>query len=119
MTFLTSAGKLIEQYSTRILSQRKAGVMAMLLLSVACFQQNVFAQLTSGDLSGVVADPTGAVVANATVTATNTLTGVKATQTSGGSGDYHFANLPIGTYDLVFNGKGFATLTIKSILELS
>jgi hypothetical protein len=74
-----------------------------------------FAQLTSGDLTGVVTDATGAAVPGATVDATNEATGVKATQTSNSTGEYRFSNLPIGQYDLSVAAKGFAATSAAGV----
>ena len=63
----------------------------------------------TGSISGVVTDPSGAVVAGATVTATNVQTGVKTTSTTDGKGFYSFASLPVGTYDLEITQIGFRT----------
>lgn len=65
-------------------------------------------QAISGDLLGVVTDTSGAVVANATVTATNLGTGVKTTTTTNAAGQYHFVNLPVGHYSLQMTGGGMA-----------
>ncbi len=68
------------------------------------------AQETTGSLSGTVKDPSGAVVANATVTAsTPTLVGIKSTQTDK-KGNYQFSNLPPGSYVLTVTAPGFDTL---------
>ena len=65
------------------------------LLPVAAFGQAV-----SGDLVGIVKDPSGAVVASATVEATNLATGFKKTDVTNTSGEFHFVNLPAGHYSL-------------------
>ncbi len=57
------------------------------------------AQQYSGTIVGTVTDTTGAAIPGATVTVTNTGTGAKVSQKSGGQGEFTFAQLPIGTYD--------------------
>jgi hypothetical protein len=49
-------------------------------------------------ISGAVADPSGALVAGATVTATNIETGATQTTVSDAQGFYAFASLPVGHY---------------------
>ncbi len=57
---------------------------------------SAFAQSTNASLSGTVQDSTQAVVAGATVTATNTETGVVSTTKANESGVYNFASLQPG-----------------------
>ena len=65
----------------------------------------------TGTVNGTVTDPSGATVANARVTATNTATGlVRATSTTE-AGAYTFVRLPVGSYDLRYEFQGFKTTT--------
>src|SRR6201993_778802 len=68
----------------------------------------VWASIT-GSISGIVTDPTGAVVIGATVTATNTQTGIRSVIFTDKSGFYNFPDLSVGTYDLEAEQKGFKT----------
>jgi Carboxypeptidase regulatory-like domain/TonB dependent receptor len=63
----------------------------------------------TGSISGVVSDPTGAVIAGANVVAVNTQTGVKTALTTDSRGFYNFSTLAIGTYDLEISQIGFRT----------
>jgi hypothetical protein len=65
------------------------------------------AQGTTGRILGRATDPSGAVLSNVTVTATNAATGVSRTTQSNDSGDYNFLDLPVGTYNLSFELTGF------------
>src|SRR5947209_20265930 len=70
----------------------------------------VFAQsVVSGDITGTVTDPSGAVVPNATVTITNPLTKETKTTTSNQSGVYRLALLKPGNYILSVTSTGFQT----------
>jgi hypothetical protein len=62
---------------------------------------------TGGSISGTVKDSSGAVVPKAAVTATDTNTGIRQTTTTDSKGFYSFPSLPVGLYDLEFNGGGF------------
>src|SRR5262245_29726007 len=73
------------------------------------------AQEVGATLSGVVADPTGASVPEATVRATNQATGVSAQTTTNSNGDYVLPSLPPGTYTLNFEKTGFKTSVISNI----
>ncbi|MGH9900828.1 MAG: carboxypeptidase-like regulatory domain-containing protein [Pyrinomonadaceae bacterium] len=58
------------------------------------------AQTSTSSITGTVTDTSGAVVAGATVTATNEATGVTQTQQTTGAGLYAFTVLPVGTYTI-------------------
>ena len=81
-----------------------------LLLSVTCE-----AQVTGATLSGMVADPGGAGVPGARITATNTETGVKTETVSEASGTYVMPSLAPGIYDLSVNKSGFKLKTLTGI----
>jgi hypothetical protein len=66
-------------------------------------------------IKGTVTDPSGAVVPKATVTVTNTQTGVVTTTTSNSAGDYIFPALPIGTYSINVAAPGFKGFTATGI----
>jgi len=74
-----------------------------------------FGQAQKGTISGVVKDQSGAVVAGATVDATNVATGEKSTATTSDSGTYTIPNLTVGEYTVTVNAAGFAPTTIKSL----
>jgi len=78
-----------------------AGLMGILTLSTAV------AQTVTGSITGVVTDPSGAVVVGAGVSAQNTATGVTATAQTNGAGVYIIRFLPIGSYTLTVQAKGF------------
>jgi len=64
-----------------------------LLLCTAALSQSITASL-----QGRVADKSGAVLTKATVTATNTETGLSRSTTSDDAGEYKIASLPVGNY---------------------
>jgi hypothetical protein len=66
----------------------------------------VFASVTAS-ISGTVKDASGASIPGATVTATNTGTGIAETRITNGQGFYSFQTLPLGTYVLTVAQKGF------------
>ena len=65
-------------------------------------------QTVTGSITGVVTDPSGAVVVGAMVTAQNTATGTKAAAQTNAAGVYTIRFLPIGVYTLSVEAKGFA-----------
>ena len=58
-------------------------------------------------INGQVTDPTGAAVANATVTMTETETGVQKTTVTDSTGHYSLPDLPVGPYRLEVKAPGF------------
>ena len=70
---------------------------------------------STGGLIGTVSDPSGGVIAGATVTATNLGTGQSRTTTTDANGAYRFSLLPPGNYDVKFSASGFKTADVPSI----
>jgi hypothetical protein len=69
---------------------------------------------TTGDVVGVVSDPSGAIVAGATISAENAATGDKRSTVTSASGEYRISQLSPGKYTLSVTATGFekATRTI-------
>lgn len=65
------------------------------------------AQTITGSITGTVSDPSGAVIPDVKVTATNTGTNVPFETTSNAEGLYRFPFLPVGNYTVTVEGKGF------------
>lgn len=86
-------------------------VTLLLLLVVSGFGQ------TFGEISGTVRDPSGSVIAGATVTATNVATNATRTTVSTEAGVYGFPSLPPGVYNLRVERDGFKQVT-RSNVEL-
>ncbi len=77
----------------------------------------LWAQGGTGELTGLVTDPSGAVVANAQITLTNTATGEKRTTVTTPAGTYTFPALPVvGTYTLETSPKGFKGAKVANIV---
>ena len=82
------------------------GVPIMLAIPRSAAAQS----LISGDIAGTVNDPSGAAIPGATVTATNTGTGLVKTVTTGGAGDYKIGLLQPGQYTVKISAPGFQTV---------
>lgn len=65
---------------------------------------------SSGTVAGAVTDPSGAVVAGATVTLTDTATNTSRTSSSNPSGRYFFADVTPGDYTVTVSKTGFSTV---------
>jgi Carboxypeptidase regulatory-like domain len=75
------------------------------------------AQEITGDIRGVVKDPTGARVAGAKVSVTNTDRNVAIrTITTGPDGSYVAPNLPVGHYQVAVEAQGFKKLLVNDIV---
>lgn len=98
-----------------ILSMSLAAALA-LLTAAPLLQEEANAQgITTGSISGTVADTSEAVIAGATITATAKATNIALKTTSGGDGNFSFKDVPIGTYTVVITDNGFTTLTLNNI----
>ena len=75
------------------------------LLALAC--TSLSAQQITGNIRGIVTDPTGAVIAGATATALQAETGLSRTATTDRNGSYVLLELPVGHYRLQIAAKGF------------
>jgi len=61
----------------------------------------------SGNIQGVISDPSGAAIANATVRLRNVETGVTASTVTSGTGNYRFSSLEPGRYVVSAEASGF------------
>jgi Carboxypeptidase regulatory-like domain len=76
----------------------------------------IFAQASStGSLSGIVRDSSGAVLPGVTVTAVNPATGLTRTTTTDGEGVWSVQLLPLGRYTVSFELAGFKKVSHESI----
>jgi hypothetical protein len=82
------------------------------LFSIAAFSQEI-----TGDIRGVVHDPSGAVVSGAKVQVTNTDRNVTIRDlTTGPDGSYVAAYLPVGRYKVTVNAEGFSPFNASDIV---
>ncbi len=81
-------------------SLRASYLFAILSFLLVIFAVNSSAQSFRGKILGTVTDQNSAVVAGATVTAKNVGTGIERTTTTDSDGNYSFAEMPIGTYEI-------------------
>jgi hypothetical protein len=103
---------------------RKAAASSLRTL-LGCFfvllcAQTSNAQTTgSGSIQGVVTDPSGAVIANASVTLLEASTNFTLTTRTSSGGAYAFPNINVGTYSLTVTVPGFETFTSSgNVLEV-
>jgi hypothetical protein len=81
--------------------------------------------LTSGDITGIVTDPSGAAISNAEVTLKNNATGATQTHTTNNQGTYRFSLLSPGAYSVSVSASNFqasqqtASVTVGQITTLN
>ncbi len=94
-------------------TSRIASVLGMIALAFS--SQSSTAQTTTGQISGTVEDASGAVVAGASVQATNLDTKAMRSVAAGAYGNYVIPLLPAGNYQVVISKPGFQSITESGI----
>ena len=94
-----------------IMKRLALAILVVLLLAVAGN-----AQTFRGAINGTVVDPSGAVVPNAQVKATEKATGIDHTTTTTSDGQFVFQDISIGEYSVTVTATGFPALTIDHVL---
>lgn len=87
----------------------------MATLLVFALAGSSLAQTFRGSILGTVSDPSGAVVAGATVTAKNVSTGVARSTTTDANGGYVLSELPVGAYEITVMRDGFQTGLVQNV----
>lgn len=115
----TTVGSLPLGFSRRLLAHCSRALLAPLMVFCGLVFFNspaLTAQSTAGGgIHGTVTDPSGAAVANAQVTVTNTSTGVATTQNTNRSGLYTIQPLQVGDYNVEVVAKGFQRLLQQNV----
>src|SRR5260370_15835093 len=86
----------------------------LFLLLVFPLLRNLAARTPTGELNGVVTDPSGGVIAKAAIRLVNT-SGASIDTTTNRDGFYEFKGLAPGTYTLSAVSKGFALLKQEEV----
>ncbi|AXC12649.1 Oar protein [Acidisarcina polymorpha] len=91
---------------------------ALFLVAFCCLETAVsgWAQVDTGSFAGTVKDSTGAVLPQATVTATNSDTGIATVTKTDAGGSYVVTPLEIGRYSLSIESAGFQTQVRNNIV---
>jgi Carboxypeptidase regulatory-like domain len=87
-------------------------ILFVFLLSLLC---PVLAQQTTGNVRGIVKDPTGAIVPNAKISITDRQTSNTVTAESSGDGEFRFNNLLAGDYQITIEAANFKKLTLSDV----
>jgi len=85
-------------------------ILVVLSLAVAAN-----AQTFRGAINGTVTDPSGAVVPNAQVKATESATGIDHTTTTTSDGAFAFQDIPLGFYKVIVTATGFPAYSVDKV----
>ncbi len=86
--------------------------LLLLLISLLC---PVLAQQTTGNVRGIVKDPSGAIVPGAKISITDRKTSHTVTAESSGDGEFRFNNLLAGDYQITIEAANFKKLTLSDV----
>lgn len=87
-----------------------------LVALLALTSGTAWAQFETATVVGTVRDGSGAVIPGATVTLTNTATGVVQSRPTEAGGNYEFFNVRIGTYVITAELSGFTTARVEGVV---
>src|ERR1700687_576089 len=90
----------------------------LILISLMMNRPLASQSFTTGDVVGIVTDPSGAVVPAATVTLTSQEKGATLNNTTGAQGVYRFSLLQPGGYLVSAEAQGFESTTRALIVSL-
>lgn len=96
------------------IASRIAGCLLLMAVCLA-LSSLALAQQTTGTIAGTVQDPSNAVIPGVRITATNQETRLSRTAITDAQGEYRIPFLPIGTYTVRAETKGFVTQVHKDI----
>src|SRR5437660_6959846 len=85
------------------------------LLAILALSITINAQTFRGAINGTVTDPSGAVVPNAQIRATEIATSAERTTVSTSEGQFAFQDIPLGLYKVTVKTTGFAPYTVDKV----
>ena len=94
----------------------KTVLLVSILILLFATGQSLFAQTERATLEGTITDQSGAVVAGAAVTATNTDTGIAVSGKTNSHGYYIFPGLAVGNYTVDVSDPGFQTKDLQNVV---
>jgi hypothetical protein len=100
------------------LPPRKTRQIPCLVGFILCLVCSSPAQVDRAGLNGTVTDPSGRLLPQTRVTAVETATGLQRETVSSSTGAYDIPELPVGTYTIKFEHKGFKSFTFLDVEEV-
>lgn len=101
------------KHHSRLYRQLGANLLLMMFVLALTIVGN--AQAVKGSLVGTITDSNGAAASGATVTLTETRTGISATTTTNSDGNYVFANIKDGIYRVESSLTGFKKVARENV----
>ena len=95
--------------------RRSIAVGTLLFLIALLVPARMASQVDMGSVSGVVRDPSCAVIPGAKMTLTNKDTGITAVITTGPEGQYSFSSVKIGRYSISASAPGFKSVQHNNV----
>ena len=93
----------------------RPGTRILWVYALLALLTSLAAAQSTSQLNGSVTDPSGATVAGASITLTDSATGLQRTTTSNSTGLYQFLDVPPGNYKLEAAAKGFAPYSASKV----
>jgi len=93
-------------------NMKRLVIAILVILSLAV---GVNAQTFRGTINGTVTDPSGALVPNATVKASEIATGIDHTTSTTSDGAFAFQDIPLGQYKITVTATGFPAYTVDKV----
>ena len=94
------------------------GLLAVLVIAAVMAPSLMAQSLVSGDLTGTVTDPSGAVVSGASVMLKSDSTGQTRSTSSSSNGNYRFSLLSPGSYTITVTASGFSKTETKAVVNV-
>src|SRR5437870_6051527 len=89
--------------------------LVLAILVVLSLAVGMNAQTFRGAINGTVTDPSGGVVPNAAVKATEIATGIDHNTVTTSEGQFAFQDIPLGFYQVAFTASGFPVYTVDKV----
>jgi len=94
---------------------KRFSAVLLFLLFLLVLDSVADGQTFRGSINGTVVDPSGAVIAGATVKATEIATNIDRTTVTSSEGQFSFQDIPVGIYKVAVVAQGFPTLTVDKV----
>jgi hypothetical protein len=114
----TKSGNLQRWSAVWSFSLTVSAIMLSLIFLVGGASQLAAQSVTSGDIVGLVTDPSGAVVSNASVTLKSQENGSTEVQFTNARGVYRFSLLPPGRYTVSVAADGFQKADATAVVTI-